>query len=180
MTPAADVRAIDALREWLAALATYRVDATEALAGIRIEIGRGAEWVSEQLHQWQRSIRQCEDAVVQAKAELAARRFPDFDGKMPDTTLQERNLRRAVARLEFAQEKVDVCRKWLAKLPKVIDEVFAAPASRLTNMLEQDVPRGAADLDRRVDALERYSQLRTDFSASAPPPPPPPPTEGQS
>lgn len=179
MSQSADVRAIDALREWLAALATYRSDAGEALAGIRIEIGRGAEWVNDQLHQWQRSIRKFEDAVVQAKAELAARRFPDFDGKMPDTTLQERNLRRVIARLEAAQEKVIVCRRWLTQLPKVIDEVFTGPASRLTNCLEQDVPRGTADLTRRVESLERYSEIRTDFStAPSLSPPPPPAREG--
>ena len=179
MNQSADVRAIDALRQWLAALSTYRSDAGEALAGIRLEIGRGAEWVNEQLHLWQRSIRKFEDAVVQAKAELAARRFPDFDGKMPDTTLQERNLKRAIAHLEAAQEKVVVCRRWLTQLPKVIDEIFTGPASRMSNCLEQDVPRGMADLTRRVESLERYSELRTDFSpVTAVSPPPPPTTEG--
>lgn len=164
MTPAADVRAIDALGEWMAALATFRDAAGEALAGIRIEISRGEEWVSEQLQLWQRSIRKFEDNVVQAKAELAARRFPNYDGRMPDTTLQERNLRRAIAQLDHAQDMVAACRRWLTKLPKVVDEVFASSASRLTTLLEQDVPRGVADLSRRVDSLERYSQLRPDYA----------------
>lgn len=169
----ADVRDIDTLREWLAALATYRSDAGEALVGLRVEVGRGIEWVNEQLHQWQRSIRRFDDAVVQAKADLAAKRFPDVNGRMPDTTVEERNLRRAVAKLEHAQEQVAVCRRWLARLPKVVDEVFHAPAQRLANLLETDVPRGAAVLDRRIDALERYANLRTDYSGSGPAAPPP-------
>lgn len=176
----ADVRDIDVLREWLAALATYRSEAGEALVGLRVEIGRGIEWVNEQLHLWQRSIRKFDDAVVQAKAELAAKRFPDFNGRMPDTTVEERNLRRAVARLEHAQEQVVVCRRWLTALPKVVDEVFHGPAQRLANLLEADLPRGAAVLDRRIDALERYANLRTDYSgsgSSAPPAPPPPASE---
>jgi hypothetical protein len=168
MAPSADVRAVDALREWIAALATYRNDVGEALSGIRIEISRGTQWVNEQLSYWQRSIRHFEDAVVQAKAELAARRFPDFDGKMPDTTLQERNLRKAIAQLEMAEAKVVICRRWLVQLPKQIDEVFTGAASRLANCLEQDLPRGIAVLTRQVESLEQYTEQRIDLSSSAP------------
>jgi hypothetical protein len=173
---AADVRDIEALREWLAALATYRSDANEALTALRVEINRGVEWVNEQYHHWQRSIRRFDDAVVQAKADLAAKKFPDVNGRMPDTTVEERNLRRAVAKLEHAEEQVRKCRRWLVELPKLVDEVFHGPAQRLANLLDIDVPRGAAVLERRAEAIERYAELRTDYSASAPLPPPPPPT----
>jgi hypothetical protein len=163
---AADVRDLEVLREWLAALATYRADANESLTALRVEINRSIEWVNEQYHLWQRSIRKFDDAVVQAKADLAAKKFPDVNGRMPDTTVEERNLRRAVARLEHAQEQVEVCRKWLGTLPKLVDEIFHGPAQRLANLLDIDVPRGAAVLDRRAEALERYAEIRTDFSAS--------------
>ena len=182
MTPGADVRAIDALREWLAALATYRSDAAESLSGIRVEISRGLEWVSEQLHLWQRAIRVCEDEVVQAKAELSAKRFPNYDGRMPDTTVEERNLRRAQAKLEHAENQVRVCRKWIGQLPKLVDEAFSGPANRLANLLDAEVPRGAALLERRVEALERYTEQRTDYAATpqagSPSPPTPTTTEG--
>ena len=176
---AADVRDLEVLREWLAALATCRADANEALTAIRVEVGRGIEWVNEQYHLWQRSLRRFDDAVVQAKADLAAKKFPDVNGRMPDTTVEERNLRRAVARLEHAQEQVEPCRRWMTTLPKLVDEIFHGPAQRLANLLDIDVPRGAAVLERRVEALERYAELRTDYSASGPltPPPLPPPAE---
>lgn len=173
----ADVRSIDALREWLAALVTWRSDTAEALSGVRLEINRGCEWVEQQLHLWQRSIRSLEDQVVQAKAELSAKQFPGYDGRMPDTTVEERNLRRAKAKLEHAQQQVSVCRKWAVQLPKLIDEVFSGPANRLANFLDAEVPRGQAALDRRVEAAERYAGLRTDYAAtpSGPAPSPPPP-----
>lgn len=179
---AADVRDLETLREWLAALATYRSDANESLTALRVEIGRGIEWVNEQYHLWQRSIRRLDDAVVQAKADLSAKKFPDVNGRMPDTTVEERNLKRAVAKLEHAHEQVEKCRKWLATLPKLVDEIFHGPAQRLANLLDTDVPRGAAVLEQRIEALERYADLRTDYSASAPLPvaPPPPPAENPS
>ncbi len=170
----ADVSSIPALREWLAALVTYQHDAGDAMSGIQQEVRRGFDWLEQQLDLWQRAIRDCEEEVVQAKAELAARRFPGFDGRMPDTTVQERNLRRAEAKLEYAEEKVRTCKRWLSRLPKLVEETFTGHAHRLTNFLEGDVARGVAVLDRQIDALERYAGLRTDYSSnpSAVPPPP--------
>ena len=166
MGPGADVGSIPALRDWLAAVAVYREQAAEALAGIQVEIRRGHEWVAEQLSLWQRAVRDCEEEVVQAKAELAARKFPGFDGRMPDTTVQEKNLRRAQAKLEYAEEKVRKCRSWIAKLPKHVEEVYSGHGHRLANMLDGEVARGAALLDRRVDALERYADLKTDYTSA--------------
>lgn len=174
----ADVRDIPSLREWLAALLVYRHDAGEALGGIRLEIGRGEEWVRQQLELWQRAVRAADEAVVQAKADLAARRFPNFDGKMPDTTVQERNLRRAVAWFEHCEDQVVKCRKWLVQLPKSVDEIFTGAGHRLANFLETDVPAAAAALQRQIEALERYAETRTDYApapAVGPPPPAPPP-----
>jgi hypothetical protein len=160
MDQGADVREISALRDWLAALATYRVDAQNALAGIEMELRRGYDWIEQQGGLWARAVRDCEEEVVQAKADLAARKFETFDGKMPDTTVQERALRRAEARLDHAREQVVKCKKWLTKLPKMVDEAYTGPARRLAGFLEAELPVGLADLDRRAAALEQYAELK--------------------
>lgn len=177
--PGADVRSIPALSEWLGTLAAYQSAASDSLAGVQMEIRRGIVWIEEQLTLWQRAVRDCEEEVVQAKAELAARKFPNWDGRPPDTTVQEKNLRRAKARLEYTEEKVRICRAWVAKIPKMIDEAYTGAGHRLQVLLEVDVARGAAVLARRLDALERYAGLRTDLAptlTSVPISPPPPPS----
>jgi len=166
MSQAADVRDLDVLREWLAQLTTFREDAGEALSGLRIEFGRAVEWVREQQQLWQRELRKLEDAVVLAKNELAAKRFPDFSGRMPDTTVEERRLARAKAALEHAEQRLAACRRWVVQLPREIDEVFNGPAVRLAQLLEAEVPKGAANLERRIEALERYAGMRTDYRAA--------------
>jgi len=173
---AADVRSIDALRDWYAALTNYGDGLAESMAGVQLEIRRGFEWLSEQLSLWQQAVRDCEEEVVQAKAELSARKFPGFDGREPDTTVQERNLRRARARLEYAEDQVVRVRSWIGRLPKMIDEVYHGPSHRLVGFLEVELPKGLAGLGRQIAALESYAGLRIDYapapSGSTPAPPP--------
>jgi len=172
----ADVRSIDALREWYAALTGYGEMLSESMAGVELEIRRGFEWLQEQLSLWQKAVRECEQDVVQAKAELSARKYPGFDGREPDTTVQERNLRRAKARLEYTEDQILKTRSWISRLPKMIDEVYRGPSNRLNGVLEGDLPRGLALLGRRIESLEEYASLRTDYApapsgtVSAPPP----------
>lgn len=178
----ADVRSIDAVRDWHAALTTYGDSLSEAMAGVEMEIRRGFDWLADQLGQWQRAVRQCEEEVVQAKAELAARKFVGFDGRMPDTTVHEKALRAAKARLEHAEDQVARIRAWVGRLPKVIEEVYRGPAHRLVLFVEGDLRKGLAGLDRRLAALESYAGLRSDYapapsatSVTAAPAPPKPP-----
>ena len=185
----ADVRSIDAVRDWRANLTTYGETLAEGVAGVELEIRRASDWLGEQLSQWQRAVRECEEEVTQAKAELAARKFPGFDGRMPDTTVQEKALRQAKARLEYAEDQVIRVRGWMGRLPKMIDEVYRGPAHRLATFLEVDLPRGLAILGRQIGALESYAGLRPDYAPTphassvapaAPTPPSKPPADGET
>ena len=168
----ADVRSIAAVIDWHAALAGYGDGLGEAMAGVDLEIRRAFDWLGEQLSRWQRAVRDCEEDVVRAKAELAQRKFPGWDGRDPDCTVQEKALRIAKGRLEHAQDKVETVRKWIGRLPKLVDEMFTGPSRRLKSMLEGDLPNALVELTRRVAALESYAGLRPDFapgpSSSAP------------
>jgi hypothetical protein len=164
MDPGADVRSIPALRDWLGDVLTYKHNAEETLAGVALELRRAADWIHQQEILWKHAVRECEEEVVQAKAELAARKFPGWDGRMPDTTVQEKNLRRTQARLEHATEKAAKCRAWAGRLPKMIEETYSGAARRLNLLLEGEVTRSAADLARRIEALEAYAELRPDFA----------------
>ncbi len=195
MKSSADVRSIPAVRQWQAALAAYADALDEALAGVELELRRVQEWLQEQLDHWKQAVREREEEVVRAKAELAQRRFPGWDGREPDCTVQLKNLRRAEARLEHAQEQIARIRRWQVRLPKLIEEVYRGPANRLRRLLEAVVPHGLADLERRLQSLEAYAGLRPDYAPapstvalpaspsgpsavpSAPPNPPPPPPE---
>jgi hypothetical protein len=160
----ADVRSIAAVIDWRADLINYGDLLAEAMAGVELEIRRAYDWLDEQRARWQQAVRDCEEEVTRAKAELAQRKFPTWDGREPDCTVQEKNLRLARARLEHAEEKVETCRRWIARLPKLIDEMFTGASRRLRSMLEADLPNALAELARRIASLESYAGLRPDYA----------------
>jgi hypothetical protein len=168
MNPGADVQAIDALQDWHNAVVLFRDEALDALGSINLEVRRAFDWIAEEGQAWQREVREADRAVAQAKAELSRKKTPNFADRIPDTSVEEENLDRAKARLRFAEEQVDVCRKWAVRLPKMINEDYEGPARRLGNFLDLDLPAAIAHLGARIEALHRYTQVQP---AAAPPAP---------
>lgn len=159
MNAGADVRALDALLDWHGALCLFRTDAQEAVSMITLEIRRAFEWVDEQGKRWYRLSREYEEDVIRAKAELAQRRTPNFDGRIPDTSVQEENLAYAKARYEHALDQIDVCRKWTVQLPRMISEEYEGPARRLSNFLEVELANAIAHLSERITVLQTYLNI---------------------
>jgi hypothetical protein len=175
MNPGAGVTSLAALHDWYASLAAFRTEAGDALATLAVSLRQAADWLDEQQDHWRRQIRACEEDVTQAKAELRQRRqFLDPFGRPPDSTVQEKNLRRAQAGLEAAQDRLEAVRRWTHRLPREITSVYDGPAGRLSHLLDADLPRGLALLSRQLTALEQYVNLR---AGPAPAPTPEPPKE---
>jgi hypothetical protein len=169
MGPGADVRAIDALQDWHNALCVFRTEALEALGSISMEVRRAFDWIDEEAKAWRGVARQAEEDVVRAKAELAQRKTPDFSDRIPDTTVQEENLARAKARLRFAEDQIEVCRKWSVRLPKMVNEEYEGPSRRLGTFIDVDVAAAIADLNARINTLHAYTDIKP-VGQEAPPP----------
>lgn len=185
MNFAADVRSIEDLREMHAAVCRFRTDAQDALASVDLIVRRAADYLSDQLTFWQAAIRRCEEEVFQANQELKQRQYVGFDGRVPDTTVQEKNLQRAKQRLQHAQEKLAAVRRWMTRLPKQVAEVYEGPARQLAATLEAELPRALAVLERRIQSLEAYAALSApetprDSAAPAGAAPTPAPPESES
>jgi hypothetical protein len=167
MNAGAGVTSFAALHDWYAALTEFRTEAQDALTELSLLLKHAAVWLAEQQQHWQRQIRVCEEAVTQAKAELTNRRYIDFDGRTPDCTVQEKNLRRARAKLEAAEDRLETVRAWMIRLPREICAHYDGPTRRLGLFLDTDLPSGLALLARQLTALEKYANVRSD-SAAAP------------
>jgi hypothetical protein len=171
MSDAARVTSVDAVRDWKESLCVFKAEAAEALCANEMEIRRFFDWLDEQTKYWQEEVRRREDLVVTARNELVRKKMMvTAAGREPDTTEEEKNLRRARAMLLQAEEKVEKARKLGPVVRRAVEE-YEAPARRLGGMLDGDLPRGIALLDRKLDAIDAY--LNTVAPSTAVPPPSP-------
>jgi hypothetical protein len=165
----AQVYSLERLLDFQAALATFAHQAKEALSSSDMEIRRTVNWLEEQLKSWHAEVRRAEEDVFKAKQELARRRMMRIGDRPVDTTEQEIALAKAQQRLNYALEKRDACRRWLRDLPEAINE-YRGHAVNYQSVLECEVPRMAAFLDRKMDLLEAYAQVAApDTPPGAPP-----------
>jgi hypothetical protein len=155
MKPPARVTSLDLLRDFRAALATFKTDGQDALTAIALDVRRAFDWLTERRQFWLRTVRECHDEVVHAKAELARKQVFLPGERQPDTTQEVKALRRALARLAHAEEQVEKCRRWEPTLRRAADE-YEGPARQLAGLLEADVPKALSLLERLVATLEEY------------------------
>jgi chromosome segregation ATPase len=161
----AQIHAVQRLADFKAAVQTFADKAKDAMSGNAMQIRRTQDWLEGQLAHWKAEIRRAEEAVFIAKQELASRRMMRSGGQPVDTTDQEKTLRKAVARLAFAEDKRDACKGWLRSLPDAIEE-YDGQARPFQDALDHDLGKMVAYLEQKIAALEAYRQIspsRTDL-----------------
>jgi hypothetical protein len=164
---AAHVNSIAALNEFREGLCDFRQDAKEALCTTELAVRHFQDWLDNQQRYWRAEVRTSEELVVRAKMELEQRKYSHADRR--GYTEQELALRKATARLEFARDKVDKVAHWKNVLPRAILE-YQGTARQLAGMLDADLVRGLALLERKIEALEAYVAIGPGTTKPAPEP----------
>jgi len=160
MASAARVTSVQAIADFKAALLSFCAEAKEVLATIEMEIRRTGDWVErDRLPYWQREIRNCNEEVAQAKADLFRKQLTRISGQNPDYLEEREALRIAHFRLEEAEEKARQCRRWASRqLPHAIDE-YEGPARQLAGIVEGNPPEMVILLNRVIGSLHAYLEL---------------------
>jgi chromosome segregation ATPase len=154
----AKVHSVERLADFKAALQTFAAKAKDAMSSNAMEIRRSQDWLEGQLDLWKAEIRRAEDAVVLAKNELARKKMMRIGDRPPDTTEQEKTLRKARARLAHAEEKRDNAKAWLRQLPEAVQE-YDGQAHPFQDALEHDLAKMIAFLEHKIAALEEYQRI---------------------
>jgi len=154
----ARITSIEALAAWKAAVCIFGDAGKDAICAVEMELRRAFDWLDEQAKHWRSEVRRREEAVLQAKNELTRKKMLPIIGKHPDTTEQEKALRKAQLRLAEAEEKIETCRRWAIELRRNADE-YEGTARQLSGWLEGDLPRATATLEQRITALEQYASM---------------------
>ncbi|GBD36944.1 hypothetical protein HRbin36_02073 [bacterium HR36] len=171
MAEQARVLSVEVLEELRAALVLFKQEAAAALSSVALIIERVHVWLDQQERYWKQEIRKREQAVSEARLELQRRKLMQVLDRPPDTTEQEKALRRAQARLEEAERKLRAVKAWIVQWPRAVNE-YRPSGQRLADFLEIEMPKLLAWMQGRIEALEAY--LATQPPPSATPPASPP------
>ena len=155
----ASVRSVEAIQDLRAALGTFGEEAGGALGAVDMEIRRTLQWLTiDQKAHWVGEIKKRREKVAIARAELAKRRLSAINGGSAHNTEQKENLEKAERRLEDAEKRQAMIKKWEPKLQQAVLE-YKSQARRLNDLIGGDLPRSAAFLDRVLNAIEAYTSL---------------------
>ncbi|MBX7105840.1 MAG: hypothetical protein K1X57_17280 [Gemmataceae bacterium] len=162
MTPysAANVRSVAALAEFRAALLTYRSEAQDGLDALALDIRRNYDWLADQKRFWEKAVRESQDEVTHAKAELSRRQTVAPGDRVPDTSQQEDDLRRAKAKLQYAEDKLEKCRAWAGRFERAVDE-YSGPVRHFAGRVESELPKAVSALERIIARIESYLAMQS-------------------
>lgn len=166
MSGAANLKTLDALRDAHVAVAGFADASRDALDSLAGEIRRATDWLAEQTQFWKGQLRPCQDEVVRAKSLLVQRQTVFGNNRVPDTTEQEEALAVAQRRLAHVEEKLDTCRRWVTVWDRACDE-YAGPAQRLGDLVEAEMPKALAFLERLQASVAAYLETASPPRESA-------------
>jgi hypothetical protein len=158
MSRSARVTSIETVEKFRAALCAFGVEARDALSGVDMTLRRMFDWLKERTQHWQREVKVRHEELLRAKMELENRKYSNRDGRGAGTANQEKNFRKAQARLKEAEEKLANCKRWVPLLEHAARDYYA-PARQLSGALDSDLVNALALLKQKLDALEAYLTL---------------------
>lgn len=157
MSSQADVKSTDTLAFVKQALIAYAHESGQALADIEIEGQRGIDWITvDRAGYWKAEIRRAAEAVNQAIKDLEhCRAYKKVGDNSPSCVEEKKNLEKARKRLQHAEEKAELVRRWT---PVVLQQFREACVRlvRFREVIDVDCPRAIGRLEKMITALDHY------------------------
>lgn len=167
MATQAQIRSVEAIEQFRAALIQFAAQARPALEEVSSDVMRTRLWMeNDQWRHWQAELRNRNKKLEQAQSELLTARMSDFQ---ESTSLQLLAVRRAREKAQQAGDKLKLLKKWDHDL-----ENRAAPLlkeiEQLHSYLAGELPKAVAYLAQIVKTLDAYAEARGGAAGPAPGP----------
>ncbi len=158
MNPSANVQNLDGLTMFQMSLQHFQEKAKDALMNIDMDLRRTQEWLDEMYAEWKAEIRKAEEAYTQAMLELKRKKMMKIGERAPDTSDEEKQVKKCRARLDYAEEKLEKTKHWLRAFPEVILD-YEGPGRQLKTQVENVVPTMITFMGNKVEALQDYQKM---------------------
>jgi hypothetical protein len=168
MAETARVTSLDAVKEFRETLVIFCENVRAGLCANDMESRHILDWLlSQQPAYWSRQLRDRQEEMAQAQADLHQIKMRRAQGARVDDIEQKKALERAKERIEEAEEKLVKVRRWGRAVQQSIDE-YQTRARRLESLVEGNPPRSVVVLDRMIASIESYLQVAPPTSAHEP------------
>lgn len=170
--PGARVQSSDSLSDVRGALLQFAERSQAALASLRQEARHVVRWLQEEQPQyWQHELRRAFDRVASTRIAYETCRMRTIAGHRSACIEEKVDHQKALRRLEYVQQQVDVTRKWGLRAADQTDEFFSK-LGPLERTIDYEVPKMVAQLEQLLLALEAYSSPSGETISESPSPAP--------
>lgn len=153
---AANVRSITSIRAFRADLVDYRDAVRQALDILTSELVRAVDYFeSDRASYWPAQVRKASDRLAEARINLERCQVTSRPEEGPSCVEEKKALQQAKSRLYNAQGKVKATRHWIQMVRKEVDD-FQTRLAQLRYLLDHEIPRSVALLERLACRLDRY------------------------
>lgn len=160
MPDSANVKSIDAIRRFHAAVLHFQEEARLCLSSLELQLQRVTGWLErDRPGFWKREIENCYREHGEARIRLhrcQMRKVGDF---RPTCYEERKALEKAKRDLEFAQKQIPVIKHWNMAAQHEANE-YHGRASQMTQVVERELPRLLALLAQAIDRLEAYGNIQ--------------------
>lgn len=164
-----NVQSIDALRRFRAVLQKYGESVQDVLDTLTMESQRTVDWIQlDRMQYWPAEVRRATDALSNALNALQMKQLTQNGRDPPAATEERANVHRTRERLRLAEDKTRRTRV-LSQTVEQQAEEYRGCLGKLAQLIECDIPQALAALDRMMEALERYTQIRSSPTPSIAP-----------
>lgn len=155
MSQSANVRSLEAIREFRVALIKFIDKAKRSVATAESEVQRTSTWLSssQPLH-WTHEVRRANDRLAQAKGELARATLSQPDNPRGPTD-QIRLVRKREEEIRIAMKKGEQTKKWSRKFEQQTNE-YKGAMTPLSSSLDGDLNKAVSILTNSIKSLEEY------------------------
>lgn len=169
MSQSADVRSIDAVRQFYAAVVEFQEEARLCLSSLEMQLLKIMGWLEQDRPVfWKREIEDCYRDQSEARVRLHQCKMRKVGDWKPTCFEEKKALEKAKKDLEFAQKQLPVVKYWNSTAQQEANE-YHGRASRMTQAIEREIPALMALLLNSIDRLESYTSVQTPTaSVSAP------------
>ena len=155
----ANVRNIEAIRDFRAALMKFAEEAESALQSMQMDTHRAFEWIEhDRPHYWTIQVRKAFDLVAATRSALNTCQMRTVAGHRSACIEEKQAYAQAKRRLQHCQEQVARVQRWGQKVRHDADE-FRGRLAGLKKLLDVDIPKALALLEKTAMVLESYAEI---------------------